>query len=87
MSDLESKALETLRFLVSTFGLQLVQGTLHTLLGETGDEILHEATQFVAAVLRAVTSVVEAEKIKAILDAEYVAADAVASAAEKAKFG
>lgn len=85
--DLESAALFVLRGLVNMFGLTVVQGVFNILLGSSGGMIVEPASEFIASILRAVLDVTDESRVKDELEAMFNAADAVADAAEKAKFG
>ena len=87
MTPLEIQALSLLSWLIKTFGAQLVMAVLGVMTGTTGGQIIEDVSAFVASVLSAVRSQIEDERLREILEAEYRAADAIAEAADLAKFG
>lgn len=87
MTGLESQAMSLLAWLISTFGARFVMSTFHILDGSSEGAIVKDVSAFVASILTVIRTQVHDEKIRAMLDAEYQAADAVVDAAEKAKFG
>ena len=85
--QLENTALALLGWLVSNFGVQLVMSVFGILSGTTEGMIIEDVSAFVADILGAIRDHVTDDKIRALLDAEYNAADATVDIAEKAKFG
>jgi hypothetical protein len=85
-TDAEALALELLRWLVSKQGAAMVGATLAALTGGPG-MLIEDASILVGQVLAAVMTQLPADRVQAEIDALFAAADAVADAAEVAKFG
>lgn len=84
--SLEEAALAQLDALVVTFGPQLVGAALSAATGGVS-ELAVDAISFAGSVLHLVMAHVDADRVRALLEAQYAAADAAVDALEDAKFG
>ncbi len=87
-TDVEALAEAMLRWLISQQGAAEIGAVLAVVTGVPGaGALISDAAVMLGQVISALIAQVPAAKMQAIIDAEFAAADAVADAAELAKFG
>jgi len=85
-ASVEAQALALLSWLIQNFGANLVMSIFGVMTGTAEGMLIEDVSIFVSSVLSAIRSQVDDDRLRALLEAEYVAADAAVDAVEAKKF-